>query len=131
MPQSSFPLGERETGWRQRIRRQSTFLRTINRQLELKDRTSLDGRRCPNPTFVALDDRMADGKAHTHSIGLGREQRFEDLFKVGWINPRSGVFNRHMHETSSGVLGSYLQHARLNRMHRIDGIHDEVQEDLL
>src|SRR5262245_30140292 len=93
---------------------------SIDWQFELKDRTVDDGGRRPNPAVVALDDRVADGKAHTHSSCLGGEQRLENPLEVGWINPRSGIFDRHLHKTRSGLLGLYCQLARLDRMHGLD-----------
>jgi hypothetical protein len=45
----------------------------IDWQFKLKDRASVDGRRDPNPTAMAFDDRMADEKAHAHPGRFGRE----------------------------------------------------------
>ena len=69
----------------------------IRRQLKLKSRPSVDARRCPNPTAVVFDDRLADGKTHSHPPGFGREQRLEKLIEVGWINSGPGILDRHMH----------------------------------
>ena len=100
-------------------------------QFELKDRASADSRRRPNPTVVAFDDRVADRKAHSHAMLLRREKCLEDAIKIGRINSRSSIFDRHMYHASLVSFGSHLQHALLNRMHRLDGINDQVQNHLL
>src|SRR5215470_9000430 len=101
------------------------------RQFELENRTSVDAWRHPNPTIVLLDDRTADDKAHPHPIRFGRKKRLENPIDVGWINPRARIFNRDTHHTRVGLISLDFQHASLNRLHSLDGIHDEVQDDLL
>src|SRR5215475_15274965 len=109
------------------------FGRTLGRtgrQFKFKNGASRDGRRHPNPTAVALNDRLADGETHPHPSCFGREQRLENPMEVGWINSRSGILDQYMHQTRFGLIGLYFQHARPNRLHGLDAIHDEVQDDL-
>jgi len=40
----------------------------------LKDRASGRTSRQPDPTIVALDDRLADRKTHSHTAGNGKNQ---------------------------------------------------------
>jgi len=52
----------------------ATSLRgSIDREFKFKDGASSNGWRHANPTAVALDDRLADGKAHPHPGCFGRE----------------------------------------------------------
>src|SRR5262247_2230734 len=103
----------------------------MNWQFKMEDRASVADWRHPNPAAVALNDRMADGEAHPHPSRFGREQRLENPMEVGWINSSSRILNRYMHQTGLGLISLYFQHARPNRLHGLDGIHDEVQDDLL
>src|SRR5258705_6839023 len=96
-----------------------------------KNRPAVGASRHPNPTGVGFGDRTADGKAHPHPIRFGRKIRLENPINVRWINPCSRIFNRHAHHTTVGLISLYFQHASLNRLHTLDGIHDEVQGDLL
>src|SRR6516162_8243213 len=50
-----------------------TFVASAPRQLKMKDRTSGDTNRNPDPTIVALDDRPADRETHSHAACFGRE----------------------------------------------------------
>src|SRR5262247_464404 len=103
----------------------------LRRQREVKDRASFAALRYPDSTAVALDNGSADGEAHPHSGGFGREHRLENAVEIGVINSRSRVFNRYMNDVWPGCFRRYAQHAALNRMHRLDGIGDEIQDDLL
>jgi len=98
------------------------------RQFKMENRPSVGARRHPNPTVVGFDDRTADDKAHPHSIRLGRKKRLENPINVRWINPRSRIFNRHKHHARVGLISLDFQHASLNRLHSLDGIHDQVRE---
>jgi hypothetical protein len=69
-------------------------LMAAGRQFKLKDRASGRTSRHPNLTTVALDDRPANGKTHTHTASFGREHWFEDTIGTGWINSTSRIFNR-------------------------------------
>src|SRR6186713_3235438 len=101
------------------------------RQFELKDRAPARGRRYPDSTAVALNDRAADRKSHSHAAGLGGEQPFEDPATVGLADAYSAVLDRQMDHPGHGLTGSNAQHPMLYRAHRVHGIHDKVENDLL
>ena len=62
---------------------------------------------------------------------FGRKQGLEDLIEVGGINSNPGILDRHLHTIVPVQFGSYGQHSRLYRPHRIDGIHNQIQNHLL
>ena len=70
---------------------------SFRRQYKMKYGTSLDAGRCPDPTVMTRDDRMANGKAHPHAALLGRKEWRENAFEVRWGNSSPGVFDRHPH----------------------------------
>ena len=74
---------------------------------------------------------MTNGKAHAHAGLLGGKQRLEDLSEVGGINTSPRILDRHLNTIGATQFGRYLQHTRLYRPHGIDGIHDQIQKDLL
>ena len=55
----------------------------------------------------------------------------EDLTEVGGINSNPGILDRHLYTIVPVQFGFYGQHTRLYRPHGIDGIHDQIQNDLL
>src|SRR6516225_9321694 len=67
---------------------------SAGRQFKLKDRASGRTGRQPDPTIVALDDRLADRKTHSHPAGLGREHWFKNAIEVGLINSAAGIRDR-------------------------------------
>ena len=77
-PRVSYQSSGRALAWARRAPRCATsFCFSTSalhyRQFKLKDRASADARRNPNSTAVALDDRMADGQAESHTMYLRRE----------------------------------------------------------
>ena len=52
-------------------------------QFKLKNRASGGAGRHPDPTIVAVDDRLTDRETHPHAKGFGREHRFENTIEVG------------------------------------------------
>jgi hypothetical protein len=95
-------------------------------QLELENRASLDGPCYPNMTVVALDDRTANGKANSHANYFSREHRFENMVLVGRIDACAGILDGYMNKIWFVNAGSYAQHTRLYRLHRLNGIHDQI-----
>ena len=103
----------------------------LRRQREVKDRAFFAALRYPNSTAVALDNGSADGEAHPHSGGFGREHRLENAVEIGVINSRSRVFNRYMNDARPARFRPYAQHAVFNRMHGLNGIRNQIQNELL
>ena len=69
------------------------MLGAVGRYFKLKNRASGDTSRRPDPTIVALDDRLTDREAHSHATGFGREQRFENATEVVWVNSAPGILD--------------------------------------
>src|SRR3981081_592437 len=91
------------------------------RQFKLENRPSVDAWRCPNPPVVVLDNRMADGKSHSHPKLLGREKWAENSLEVRWLKSCPGIFDRHMNKFRIAMVGFHFQHARPDRLHRFNG----------
>src|ERR1700730_7432025 len=74
---------------------------------------------------------MADGKAHSHATLLGREHQVENMVVVGRIDARAGILDGDVNDIRLADAGSYAQYSRRCRLHRLDGVHDQVENDLL
>ena len=96
------------------------------------DPCGLAGRR-PQAAAVGLDDGSADEEAHTHPVRLRREECIEDPAPIFRIDPRSCVLQRDQHLMRLLNLGfDHQQSGPLpDQSHGIDGIHGQIQEDLL
>ena len=81
---------------------------------------------------VVLDNRVADGKAHSHAVVLGRKHGLEDLINIGGVNPPSRYprwILAHDRDQSIPVL---IESTRsFCGAHRIDGIRNQIQNHLL
>src|SRR5262249_40882380 len=53
--------------------------------------------RSPQPSAVALDDRLTDRKPHSHATGLGRVKGIKQVVQGGHIESGSGIAYRHEH----------------------------------
>ena len=80
---------------------------------------------------MAFDNGMADGKANSHTTLFGREHRIENMIVVGWVDPRAGILDGHANKVWLDDAGSDAQYSQLFRVHRLNGVHDQVQNDLL
>ena len=85
----------------------------------------------PNAAVMALDDGMADGKSHSHSLSLGCEKRVENFINISGVNSCPAVRDRNMHHSRFSRSRFYFQNSTLPALHRLDGIHYQVQDDLL
>ena len=102
------------------------ILAQVRRQLELKNRPGVDSPRHPNTTVMAFDNRMADGKPNSHTTLFGREHRVENMIVVGWVDARAGILDGHVNKIRFANAGSYAQYSRRYRLHRLNGVHDQV-----
>src|SRR3954451_12796931 len=66
-------------------------LANVRRQLKFENRAFVDSPRHPNTTVMAFDNRMADGKANSHTTLFGREHRVENMIVIGWIDARASI----------------------------------------
>src|SRR3954469_15198735 len=96
----------------------------VRRQLKLENRAFVDSPRHPNTTVMAFDNRMADGKANSHTTLFGREHRVENMIVIGWIDARTGILDGHVNKIWFVNAGSYAQYSRRDRLHRLNGVHD-------
>jgi hypothetical protein len=101
-------------------------LAQVHRQLKLENRTFVDSPRHPNATVMAFDNRMADGKPNSHTTLFGREHRVENMIVVGWIDSRAGILDGYVNKIWFANAGSYAQYSRRYRLHRLNGVHDQV-----
>src|SRR3546814_1338433 len=80
---------------------------------------------------IGLDDRPADREAQAHAIGLradeGREQLVGDLRRY----PGAGVGHDDLHKTGRAGTARHRQPAHRTIGHRVDGVADKVDKDLL
>ena len=98
----------------------------VSRQLKLENRAFVDSPRHPNTTVMAFDNRMADGKANSHTTLFGREHRVENMIVVGWIDARASILDGHVNKIWFVNAGSYAQYSRRYGLHRLNGVHDQV-----
>jgi NADPH:quinone reductase-like Zn-dependent oxidoreductase len=96
----------------------------VRRQLKLEDRTFVDSPRHPDTAVMAFDNRMADGKAKSHTTLFGREHRVENMIVVGWVDTRASILDDHVNKIWFANAGSYAQYSRRSRLHRLNGVHD-------
>src|ERR1700731_948538 len=97
----------------------------VRRQLKLENRALVDSPRHPNPAVMAIDNRVTDGKANSHTTLFGREHRVENMIVVGWVDTRASILDGHVNKIWFADAGSYAQYSRPYR-HRLNGVHDQV-----
>src|SRR5580704_16171826 len=83
----------------------------VRRQLKLENRAFVTSPRHPNTTVMAFDNRMADGKADSHTTFFGREHWVENMIVVGWIDTRASILNGHLNKIRFANAGSYAQYS--------------------
>src|ERR1700757_477966 len=98
----------------------------VRRQLKLENRAFVDSPRHPNAAVMAFDNRMADGKANSHTTLFGREHRVENMIVVGWVDTRASILDGHVNKIWFANAGSYVQCPRRSRLHRFNRVHDQV-----
>jgi len=101
-------------------------LANVRRQLKFENRAFIDSPRHPNTTAMAGDNRMADGKANSHTTLFGRKHRVENMIVIGWIDARASILDGHVNKIWFVNAGSYAQYSRRYRLHRLNGVHDQV-----
>ena len=101
-------------------------LADVRRQLKLENRAFLDTPCHPNTAVMAFDNRLADGKPNSHATRFGREHRVENMIVVGWIDPRAGILDGYVNKIWFAKAGSYAQCSRRSRLHRLNGVHNQI-----
>src|SRR4051812_17488327 len=79
-----------------------------------------------SPKYDRYGFRMADGKANSHTTLFGREHRVENMIVIGWIDARASILDGHVNKMWFVNAGSYAQYSRRYRLHRLNGVHDQV-----
>src|SRR5262245_8658473 len=88
---------------------------------------------CPETSMMSLDDGATNGEPDTHAVGFRCVEGVEQLVHVVGVDAHAGI--PHAHADTAAVLpfGSdqQLPRAIVHVNHRIGGIAEEVQDDLL
>ncbi|EEF26336.1 conserved hypothetical protein, partial [Ricinus communis] len=79
---------------------------------------------------VARDDGTADRQAEAHAVGLGRKERLEQACAVGVGDARTAVAYA---DKDHAVVPARAQFQAAGReaVHRLQGVHHQVDQDLL
>ncbi len=65
----------------------------------------------PEAAFVPFDDRPADGQAHAHAVGLGREERLEDFCRGVGAHAGAAVADEDLDLVLVAATGAEAQDA--------------------
>src|ERR1700730_12333097 len=83
-------------------------------------------------TPMGLDNRPADRQSHPDPLGLGCKERLKDLTDLLRIEATSGILNLDQHTVRILCrLDEQLSRQIVEGTHRVDAIHDQVNQDLL
>ena len=84
-------------------------------------------------TAVGLDDRTADRQAHPHAARLGGVEGIEHRVGSRRVEPWSRVADLDEHHAGTDLSSDQLQLTWpvTYVLHRLDGIHHQIQDDLL
>src|SRR6266480_1629002 len=90
-------------------------------------------RLCPKTAVMSLNDGAADGEADTHAVAFRRVEGVEQLGHALRVDADAGIAHAHAHTIAVLVFGSDQQLPRpiVHGGHRIRGVADQVQDDLL
>ena len=79
------------------------------------------------------DDRTADRQAHPYPAGFRRVESVENALEILRINARAGIAHSDENRIGLRLFGADRQVscARFDRTHRLGGVEDQVQRDLL
>ena len=75
---------------------------------------------------MAFDNGTTDGKANSHTKLFGREHRVENMIVVGRVDTRASILDGHVNKIWFANAGSYAQYSQFFRLHRLNGVHDQV-----
>ena len=87
----------------------------------------------PKPPGVVLDDASADCQPHSETAWLRGVKRGEDRLHALGGKPHSGIANGHHHVALIIDLRAddQITGAAMDGGHRINGVQNQVEEDLL
>src|SRR3984893_2649670 len=87
----------------------------------------------PQAALMSFNDRVTDCQPHSHALGLRGEEAFEDAVPVCWVKTNTGI--RHVDGDVALIVELRADRqdtwAVSDRTHRVDPVHDQVENDLL
>src|SRR4051794_32715872 len=88
---------------------------------------------CPEPTGVIFDDGPADGEPHSQSARLRRVERGKRGLDGLGRETSTRVAHRYLYSQLFAALRADDEVASsvLHRRHRVNGVQDEIEQDLL
>jgi hypothetical protein len=82
---------------------------------------------------MGLNDRITDCEPHSHPLGFRREEAVKDTISICRVKTNAGI--RHVDHDVALIVelrpNRQLAGAIHDGAHRVDAIHDEVENDLL
>src|ERR1043166_10027465 len=105
----------------------------MGRQGEAKDGAARFVHGRGNLPAVRVDDRAANCQSHPHAAGFGRVERFEQALEPFRVQSGPGIPYRDAPPGRPVFAAGDQQLARAIalRSHRLDGIEDQIEHDLL
>ena len=82
---------------------------------------------------MPFDDRTADGEPDTHAVAFRRVEGVKQLVHARGGDAHSGIPHTHTHTIAVLSFGSdqRLPRAIVHTRHRVTGVAEQVQDDLL
>jgi hypothetical protein len=82
---------------------------------------------------MGFDNRAADREAHAHAVGLRRIEWCKETRQSFRAQPGAGVSHPEAHRVRFRLAGSdeHLSGAVGNPIHCLDGVENEIEDDLL
>src|ERR1700729_858129 len=82
---------------------------------------------------MSFNDRVTDRQSHSHALGLRGEEAFEDAVPACRVKTNTGI--RHVDDDVALIVELRTDGqdtgAVSDRTHRLDAVHDQVENDLL
>ena len=90
-------------------------------------------RLCPEAAVMSLDDGAADGEPDAHAVALRRVEGVEQLVHALAVEAHAGIPHAQAHTIAVVPFGSdqQLPRAIVHVGHRVGGVAEQVQDDLL
>ena len=88
----------------------------------------------PKPPTMGLDNRAANREAHAHAVGLRRIEWFKETRQSFGAQPGAGISHPEAHRVRFRLADSdehQLSGAVSTRTHCLDGVENEIEDDLL
>src|SRR5205823_3933245 len=88
---------------------------------------------CPETAVMSFDDGAADGEADTHAVAFRCVEGVKQLVHALGVDAHAGIPHAHTHTVAFVPFGSdqQLPRAIVDTHHRVGGVAEQVQDDLL